>query len=106
MTLMQCMQRTQFLLSISSDWLPSRATLEMCSPLVTSLVALICMARVGHMPTTSLITLLMPCLANQALASVSSVRMLSRQVPMVAKSERWIELVQSFGQPENLNLNL
>src|SRR4030066_1930962 len=32
--------------------------------------------------------------------------MLSRQVPMVAMSERWMALTQSFGQPENLNLNL
>jgi hypothetical protein len=32
--------------------------------------------------------------------------MLSRQVPMTAMSERWIEFMQSFGQPENLNLNL
>ena len=40
------------------------------------------------------------------LASAQAVRMLSRQVPMMAMSERWIEFMQSFGQPENLNLNL
>jgi hypothetical protein len=31
--------------------------------------------------------------------------MLSRQVPMVAMSERWMALTQSFGQP-GTNLNL
>ena len=48
----------------------------------------------------------MPCFANHFFASVSSVRMLSRQVPITAMSARWIEFMQSFGQPENLNLNL
>ena len=44
--------------------------------------------------------------ANHLRASASSVRMLSRQVPMTAMSERWIEFMQSFAQPLNLNLNL
>jgi hypothetical protein len=32
--------------------------------------------------------------------------MLSRQVPITAKSERWMAFTQSLPQPENLNLNL
>ena len=48
----------------------------------------------------------MPCLANHLRASASSVRMLSRQVPITAMSARCTEFMQSFGQPENLNLNL
>ena len=39
-------------------------------------------------------------------ASASSLRMLSRQVPITAMSARWIEFMQSLGQPLNLNLNL
>jgi hypothetical protein len=39
----------------------------------------------------------MPCLANHFFASASSVRMLSRQVPMMAMSERWMEFMQSLG---------
>jgi hypothetical protein len=63
-------------------------------------------ALVGQRATTSLTSSFIPCLANHLRASASSVCMLSRQVPIVARSERWIEFMQSFGQPENLNLNL
>jgi hypothetical protein len=58
------------------------------------------------MPTTSFTSSFRPCLANHFFARASSVWMLSRQVPMMAMSERWMEFMQSFGQPENLNLNL
>ena len=64
------------------------------------------MVLVGQRLTTSLTSSVMPCLSNHLRAIGSSVRMLSRQVPMTAMSARWIEFMQSFGQPENLNLNL
>ncbi len=64
------------------------------------------MVLVGQRLITSLTSSVMPCLATHLRASASSVRMLSRQVPMTAMSARWIEFMQSFGQPENLNLNL
>ena len=40
MTLMQCMQRTQLLLSISSAWVSLTLTLEMRAPVSTSLISL------------------------------------------------------------------
>ncbi len=100
------MQRTQLPLSISSDCVSLTATLEILLPLATSFVSLSVIVLVGQRLTTSLTSSDRPCLANHLRASVSSVRMLSRQVPITAMSERWIEFMQSFGQPENLNLNL
>ena len=64
------------------------------------------MVLVGQRVMTSLTSSFMPCLSNHLRASASSVRMLSRQVPMTAMSERWIEFMQSLAQPQNLNLNL
>ena len=78
----------------------------MAASLRTSLISFSWIALVGQRATTSFTSSFMPCLANHFFARGSSVRMLSRQVPMTARSERWIEFMQSFGQPENLNLNL
>jgi hypothetical protein len=64
------------------------------------------MVLVGQRVTTSLTSSFMPCLANHLRASASSLRMLSRQVPMTAMSERWMLFMQSLAQPLNLNLNL
>ena len=74
--------------------------------MATSLASFSMMVLVGQRLMTSLTSSVMPCLSNHLRASASSVRMLSRQVPMTAMSARWIEFMQSFGQPENLNLNL
>ena len=106
MTLMQCMQRTQSLLSISSACVSLTATVDRWASLLRSSTSLSMIALVGQRVTTSLTSSFMPCLANHLRASASSVRMLSRQVPMTAMSARWIEFMQSFGQPLNLNLNL
>lgn len=100
------MQRTQLLLSISSAWLSLIFTLEIVGPWATSFTSLSMMVLVGQREITLLTSSFMPCASNHLRARPSSVRMLSRQVPMTAMSERWIEFMQSFGQPENLNLNL
>ena len=105
-TLMQCMQRTQSRLSISSAFWSSSLTLEMVGPDLTWSAGLIWIVLVGQRVTTSLTSSCMPCFANHLRASSSSVRMLSRQVPMTAMSERCTEFMQSFAQPLNLNLNL
>ena len=73
---------------------------------MTSLISFNWIALVGQRATTSLTSSFIPCFANHFFASASSVRMLSRQVPMTAMSARWIEFMQSLGQPLNLNLNL
>ncbi len=106
MTLMQCMQRTQLLLSISRAWVSLTLTLEMRSPVATSLICLSRMVLVGQRATTLFTSSSMPWPSNHLRARASSVRMLSRQVPMTAMSERWMEFMQSLAQPLNLNLNL
>ena len=100
------MQRTQSWLSISRHCASSSLTRETCAGGASPLLFLRRMALVGQRVSTLSISSSAPCAAYHSRASFSSVRMLSRQVPMVAMSERWIELTQSFGQPENLNLNL
>ena len=105
-TLMQCMQRTQSRFSISSAWVSFSATVDTDAPGFRSLISFSWIALVGQRATTSFTSSFMPCLANHFFANASSVRMLSRQVPMTAMSARWIEFMQSLGQPENLNLNL
>ena len=89
MTLMQCMQRTQLLLSTSS----------VSSSLSDS-------ALVGQRAITLSIVYLRPWPSTYSLTSFWSTCMSSRQVPITAKSARWMEFMQSFGQPETLNLNL
>ena len=89
MTLMQCMQRTQLLLSTSS----------VSSSLSDS-------ALVGQRVMTLSIVYLRPWPSTYFFTSFWSTCMSSRQVPITAKSARWIEFMQSFGQPETLNLNL
>src|SRR3989344_4510977 len=89
MTLMQCMQRTQLRLSTAS----------VSSSLSDS-------ALVGQRATTLSMTYLRLFDFMTALTSFWSTFMSSRQVPMTEKSARWIEFMQSFGQPETLNLNL
>ena len=105
-TLMQCMQRTQLALSISSAWVSLILTLEILSPWATSLISFSMMVLVGQRAMTLLTSSFMPCASNHLRARPSSVRMLSRQVPITAMSDRWMEFMQSFGQPLNLNLNL
>ena len=82
------------------------ATVDTEPPGFRSLISLSWIALVGQRATTSFTSSFIPCFANHLRASASSVRMLSRQVPMTAMSARWIEFMQSFGQPLNLNLNL
>ena len=105
-TLMQCMQRTQSRLSIARPCVSESATVDTVGPGWRSFSSFSWIVRVGQRAMTSLTSSFMPCFANHFFASSSSVRMLSRQVPITAMSARWIEFMQSFGQPENLNLNL
>ena len=87
-TLMQCIQRTQQLLSMRTPF-PSSD-----------------IARVGQRVMTLLTRSLIPCCSIQAETASVSTWMASRQIPITAMSARKMELVQSLGHPENLNLNL
>jgi hypothetical protein len=84
----------------------SSSATECCGPVFSSLFFITWIALVGQRVTTSFTRSVIPCSLKYAREYWWFTCMLSRQVPMVAKSERWMAFTQSFGQPENLNLNL
>ena len=88
-TFKQCIHLTQFLFSTVSSSLSSSES-----------------ELVGQRVITLSITYLRPFFATNSLTLSWSTFMSSFQVPIIEKSALSIELTQSFGHPETLNLNL